>query len=116
MAMETVVMGVVGYLSLTQSLDLLMVQNLPITVIILLLGISMSLVIQLLLSRWIVLHYRQLRNAIEAIQEVEKLLGYKFISQHKSSVTTRFIIGFVLVVISVGYLKNYHSIFFNFLK
>jgi uncharacterized membrane protein (Fun14 family) len=116
MAMETVVMGVVGYLSLTQSLDLLMVQNLPITVIILLLGISMSLVIQLLLSRWIVLHYRQLRNAIEAIQEVEKLLGYKFISQHKSSVTTRFIIGFVLVVISVGYLKNYHSIFVNFLK
>jgi uncharacterized membrane protein (Fun14 family) len=111
MAMETVVMGVMGYVSFIQTFDMLNGQNLPITVIILLLGIAMSYFIQIILSRWIVLHYRQLRNAIEAIQEVEKLLGEKFISQHKSSVTARFIIGFVLVVISVGYLKNYHNIF-----
>jgi uncharacterized membrane protein (Fun14 family) len=102
MFMDTVVMGVMGYVSLTQSLDLLMVQNLPITVIILLLGIAMSYVIQIILSRWIVLHYRQLGNVVKVIQEVEKLYGEKFISRHPSSVTSRFVIGFILVITSVG--------------
>ncbi|EFX66301.1 hypothetical protein DAPPUDRAFT_346876 [Daphnia pulex] len=100
MFMETVVMSVMGYVSFIQTFYILNGQNLPITVIILLFVIGMSYFAQLLLSRWIILHYRQLRNAIETIQEVEKLFGEKFISQHKSSVTTRFIIGFVLVVIS----------------
>jgi len=95
-----------GYFSIVQTFHLLKGQNLPITVIILLLITAMSYFAQLFLSRWIILHYPQLRNVIEAIQEVEKLFGKKFISQHKSSVTTRFIIGFVLVVTSVGYLKN----------
>lgn len=106
MIMEIVVMGMMGYFSIIPTFYLLKGRNLPITVIILLLVMPISYFAQLLLSRWIVLHYRQLRNAIEAIQEVEKLLGEKFISQHKSSVTTRFIIGFVLVVMSVGYLKK----------
>ncbi|XP_046447321.1 uncharacterized protein LOC124196350 [Daphnia pulex] len=100
MVMETVVMGVMGYVSLTQSLDLLMVQNLPITVIILLLGIAISYAIQIILSRWIVLHYRQLGNVVKIIQEVEKLFGEKFISRHPSSVTSRFVIGFILVITS----------------
>ena len=107
LAMETLLMVVMGYF-VFQTFYLLKGQNLPVTVIILLLVMGISYGIQIILSRWIILHYRQLRNAVEAIQEVEKLFGEKFISQHKSSVTTRFIIGFVLVVISVGYLKNYH--------
>ncbi|XP_046636053.1 putative gustatory receptor 28b [Daphnia pulicaria] len=92
-----------GYIAKDAPPDLLLGKDMPITVNIMLLVTTMCFIVELLLSRWIILHYRQLRNAIEAVQEVEQLLGKKFISQHQSSVTTRFVIGFILIIsVSVG--------------
>ena len=63
---------------------------------------SISSFVQLLLSRWIVMRYRRLQTAIKAVQEVERLLGEEFMAQHKSSLTTRFVIGFILILTTVS--------------
>ncbi|XP_046640241.1 uncharacterized protein LOC124322567 [Daphnia pulicaria] len=73
-------------------------RSLPITVNILFAVNSYGTFIQLLLSRWIVMRYRRLQVAVEAVQEVEGLLGEKFLAQHKSSLTTRFFIGFTIIL------------------
>nr|CAH0106362.1 unnamed protein product [Daphnia galeata] len=44
------------------------------------------------------MRYRRLQTAIKAVQEVERLLGEEFMAQHKSSLTTRFVIGFILIL------------------
>ena len=78
-------------------------RDVPATVHILLAVTAISYIVELILSRWIVSRYRKLRNVIETIQEVEKLLGEKFLSQHRTnSVTVQFVIGFILVVTSVS--------------
>ena len=101
--MDIVVMAMVEYFTVSQSFDLLRAQNVPITVTILLLVTGISYFVQIFLSRWIVLYHHRLRKAIEAIQEVEKLFGEKFINaQSKNSITKRFVIGFILVVTWVG--------------
>ncbi|XP_046446901.1 putative gustatory receptor 28b [Daphnia pulex] len=56
---------------------------------------------QILLSRWIVLNYRKLRNAVEALQEVERLFGEKFIEQHQCFLGYRFVIAVTLIVTTV---------------
>jgi hypothetical protein len=48
------------------------------------------------------MHYRRLRVVVEAVQEVEWLFGEKFLAQHKSSLTTRFFIGFILILTLVS--------------
>jgi hypothetical protein len=82
--------------------DLLIGRDVPITVNILLLVKGVCNLAELTLSRWIVSRYLKLRKMIEAIQEMEKLLGEEFISQHKNSVTTRFVTGFILVILTVS--------------
>lgn len=77
-------------------------RSLPITVNVLYAVNSSGTFIQLLLSRWIVMRYRRLRVVVEAVQEVERLLGEKFIAQHKSSLTTRFFIGFIIILTVVS--------------
>lgn len=77
-------------------------RSLPITVNILFAVNSYGTFIQLLLSRWIVMRYRRLRVVVEAVQEVERLLGEKFLAQHKSSLTTRFFIGFTIILTVVS--------------
>jgi hypothetical protein len=81
---------------------LLMGRDMPITVTVLLTVTAISYFVELFLSRWIVSRYRKLKNAIEAIQEVEKIFGEKFLSQHKSSIGYQIIIGFILVFIAVS--------------
>lgn len=76
-------------------------RTVPITVSILTGTVSFSYLAQFLTTRWIILHYRQLRTAVEAVQEVERLFGDKFIAQHQSSVITRTVIGLILTVMSV---------------
>jgi gustatory receptor len=77
-------------------------KSLPVTANILSLVNSISSFVQLLLSRWIVMRYRLLQTAIKAVQEVERLLGEEFMTQHKSSLTTRFVIGFILILTTVS--------------
>lgn len=78
-------------------------KNVPMTVTILS-GIAMfSYTAQILLSRWIVLNYRKLRSAVEALQEVEKLFGEKFIQQHQCFLGYRFIIAVTLIVTTVRF-------------
>jgi gustatory receptor len=90
------------YSSTSQIKSLLIDPNMPIMMAVVF-GVNwLSIFSQFLISRWVVLHYRQLRRAVESIQEVEKLFGDKFITQHKSSVMTRFIIGFILIVTTVS--------------
>jgi hypothetical protein len=48
------------------------------------------------------MRYRRLRVVVEAVQKVERLFGYKFLAQHKSSLMTRFIIGFILILTLVS--------------
>jgi gustatory receptor len=99
--LQPVIMFAMWYMTKDIPTDLLYGQDMPITVTIMLLVSAVCSIIELLLSRWIVLQYRKLRNAIEAVQEVERLLGKKLISLHQSSVTTRFIIGFILATSQV---------------
>ncbi len=77
-------------------------RSLPITVNVLYTVYSCGTFIQLLLSRWTVMRYRRLQVVVEAVQEVEKLFGEEFIAQHKSSLTTRFFIGFILILTLVS--------------
>jgi Kef-type K+ transport system membrane component KefB len=81
-------------------------ENVPMTVTILS-GITMfSYTAQILLSRWIVLNYRKLRNAAKALQEVERLFGEKFIEQHQCFLGYRFIIAVTLIVTTVSFRSN----------
>ena len=114
LVMEIIVMAMVEYFTVSQSFDLLRAQNVPNTVTILLLVTGISYLVQIFLSRWIVLYHHQLRKAIEAIQEVEKLFGEKFINaQNKNSITKRFVIGFILVVTLVGWKDFLNSFVFG---
>lgn len=99
----TVSVGLI-YSSMSQTISLSIDPDLPIMMMAVVFGVNwVSISSQFLISRWIVSHYRQLRRAVEAIQEVERLFGDPFIRQHKSSVMTRFIIiGFILVVTTVS--------------
>jgi hypothetical protein len=47
-------------------------------------------------------YYRRLQTAMKAVQEVEWLLGEEFMAQHKSSLKTRFVIGFILILTTVS--------------
>lgn len=98
----TVSVGLI-YSSMSQTISLSIDPDLPIMMAVVF-GVNwVSISSQFLISRWIVSHYRQLRRAVEAIQEVERLFRDPFIRQHKSSVMTRFIIiGFILVVTTVS--------------
>jgi hypothetical protein len=86
--------------------DLLYGKDMPITINMMLHVSAIGTIVELVLSRWIVLQYRKLRCAIEAVQEVEQLLGNKFISQHQSSVPARFVIGFILAISVVSLKMN----------
>jgi hypothetical protein len=78
-------------------------KTMPVTVLILFSVTHMSRIAELLLSRCIVLRFHRLRNAVEAVQEVESLFGEKYLAQHnRNSITARFIIGFILVNIPVS--------------
>ncbi|KAI9565953.1 hypothetical protein GHT06_009751 [Daphnia sinensis] len=74
-------------------------RNIPTTMIVLTGVSSTAFLAQLFSSRWIVLKYRRLGNAVEAVQKAECLFGEKFIAEHQSSIKTRFFAGFALVVI-----------------
>jgi gustatory receptor len=64
--------------------------------------VSFSYLAQFLTCRWIILRYKQLRNAVEAVQEVERLFGEQFLAQHQSSsLVRRTAIGFTLAVTTV---------------
>lgn len=86
--------------------DLLYGKDMPITINMMLLVTAIGAIVELVLSRWIVLQYRKLRFAIDAVQQVEQFLGKKFISQHQSSVTARFVIGFILAISVVSLKMN----------
>lgn len=87
-------------------------RNIPLTLTIMS-GVTMfSYTAQLLLSRWIVLHYRKLRSAVEAVQEVERLFGEKFIKQYQVSVMPRFVIAFILIVTTVSFIRL-NRVFFS---
>ena len=91
-----------AYLSKSILDEMVNDKNIPITLTIMS-GVSMfSYTGQLLLSRWIFLHYRKLKKVVEAVQEVERLFGVKFIEQHRSSLGKRFIIGFTVIVTTVS--------------
>ncbi|KAI9565954.1 hypothetical protein GHT06_009752 [Daphnia sinensis] len=74
-------------------------RNIPTTMIVLTGVSSTAFLAQLVSSRWIVLKYRRLGNAVEAVQKAESLFGEKFIAEHQSSIKTRFLAGFAVIVI-----------------
>lgn len=105
--LQLVTIGEIVYFSMNRLVDLSSDSSVPLTVTVVF-GVNwVSAMAQLLGSRWITLHYRQLRKAVEAIQEVEKLLGDKLITQRKSSVTKRLIFGSVIVILTVNTATNY---------
>nr|CAH0109887.1 unnamed protein product [Daphnia galeata] len=78
--------------------------------------VSFSYLAQFVTCRWIILHFRQLRTAVQAVQQVEKLFGDKFIAQHQSSLMTRSVYGVILIVIaSTGMLYVAIPVFQSFL-
>lgn len=76
-------------------------RTMPITFTILTGTVSFSYLAQFLTCRWIMLRHRPLRTAVEAVQEVERLFGEKFIAQHQSSLVKRIVVGSTLVVTTV---------------
>ncbi len=95
-----VIIGLV-YLSWKQ-VDSINEQKMPITMSILFVIGWFFLIAEFLSSRRMMLHYRKLRNAVEAVQEVERLFGEKIVVQLSTSVTTRFTIGSILIIIGVS--------------
>jgi hypothetical protein len=77
-------------------------ENMPITMSILFVINWFFVIAEFLSSRRMILHYRKLRNAVEAVQEVERLFGEKMVVQSLNSITTRLTIGSILIVISVS--------------
>jgi hypothetical protein len=102
LAFQFVSLYLAGYYSENRPDNISTDRSLPITVNVLFAVNSSGTFIQLLLSRWIVMRYRRLQVAVEAVQEVEGLLGEKFLAQHKSSLTTRFFIGFTIILTVVS--------------
>lgn len=87
--------------------------NAPITINILISVVGFSLLSHFLVSRWMILfRYRRLQSVVKLAQKVEKLLIYDgtFISQ-KNSVSKRFVVGFILIIILVSYI-----LYFELLK
>lgn len=79
--------------------------NSPVTVSILFLTVLFGYFLQLLLSRWMMLfRYYRLKRAVSIARTTEKLLllenGH---TAPKSSVLRRFVIGFILIIITVRY-------------
>lgn len=105
--LQPVTMVAISYMSNdAPSRDLLARRDMPITVTILLAVTGISAIVELLLSRWLALQYRKLRNAIQIVQEVEKLFGEKLIAtKDKNSITRQLVIGFILVVSMVSFKK-----------
>ncbi|KAI9565924.1 hypothetical protein GHT06_009722 [Daphnia sinensis] len=104
-SLQVAVTVVVVYSSMQQIGNLTSDQNMPITVPILFVVNWPCFLMQMFTTRWIVFHHRRLRNVIDTVQEVERLFGEEFITTHKSSITKRFIIGFILIItISIGVL------------
>jgi hypothetical protein len=101
--MQFVLVAMMVKLSVSILDGLINDKNVPMTVTILS-GITMfSYTAQILLSRWIALNYRKLRKAVEALQEVERLFGEKFIEQHQCFLGYRFIIAVTLIVSTVSF-------------
>ncbi|KAI9565956.1 hypothetical protein GHT06_009754 [Daphnia sinensis] len=73
-------------------------RNIPTTMIVLSGLSSSAFLAQLVSSRWITLNYRQLGNAVKAVQKAESLFGEKFIEEHQCSIMARFFIGFAIVM------------------
>jgi hypothetical protein len=109
LALQIAIVCFARYFSVSKQDDISTDQSLPITIKILSAVDSISSLVQLLFSRWIVLRYRRLQRAIEAVQEVERLFGEEFIAQHKSSLKTRIIIGFILILVTVSIGKESES-------
>ncbi|XP_032776435.2 putative gustatory receptor 28b isoform X2 [Daphnia magna] len=99
--LQLATIAVVFYFSMNRVVDFLSDGTFPLTITVVFGMNWLSIMAQLLASRWISLQHRQLQNAIEQVREVERLFGDKFIMQHKSSVMTRFILGFILVLLAV---------------
>lgn len=109
LALQIAIVCLARYFSVSKQDDISTDQSLPITIKILSAVNSISSLVQLLFSRWIVLRYRRLQRAIEAVQQVERLFGEEFIAQHKSSLKTRIIIGFILILVTVRIGKESES-------
>ncbi|KAI9565955.1 hypothetical protein GHT06_009753 [Daphnia sinensis] len=75
-------------------------KSIPITLFILNGVTSLTFLAQLVSSRWIAFNCRHLGNAVEAVQKVEVLFGEKFVAEHRSSIMTRFFIGFAVIIIT----------------
>lgn len=102
--LQLATIAVIFYFSMNRIVDFLSDGTVPLTITVVFGMNWLSVMAQLLASRWISMQYRQLRTAIEQVQEVERLFGDKLIMQHKSSVMTRFILGFILVLLAVSIL------------
>ena len=109
LVIHPVVLIVMWYMIKDVPIHLLMGRDMPITVTVLLTVTAISYFVELFLSRWIVSRHRKLQHAIKAIQEVEKIFGEKFLSQHKSSIGYQIIIGFILVIIVVSSKHEYYT-------
>lgn len=109
LALQMAIVCLARYFSVSKQDDISTDQSLPITIKILSAVNSISSLVQLLFSRWIVLRYRRLQRAIEAVQQVERLFGEEFIAQHKSSLKTRIIIGFIFILVTVSIGKESES-------
>jgi len=77
-------------------------QKMPITMSILFVISWFFVIAEFLTSRRIILHYGKLRSAVEAVQEVERLVGENIVAQHSTSVRTRVTIGSIFVIIDVS--------------
>ncbi|XP_057369963.1 putative gustatory receptor 28a [Daphnia carinata] len=100
----TVSVGII-YSSMEQIGNLTSDQNMPITATILFAVNWPFYILQMFTTRWIVFHYRRLRNVVNTVQEVERLFGEEFVVRHKSSITKIFIISFIFIVtIGIGVL------------
>lgn len=77
----------------------------PVTVSIVMFSISICFFSQILVFRWMMLfRYHRIRSALKAAQAAEELLFLKNGSvAPKSSFLKRFVIGFVLIVMTVSY-------------
>jgi gustatory receptor len=88
-------------------------RKMPVTVPILFWVTQLFRLAELLLSRWIVLRFRRLRTAVQTVQEVERLFAEKILAQHRkknSSITLRFVIGFILVITAVKKHNKTHNL------
>ncbi|XP_057369965.1 putative gustatory receptor 28b [Daphnia carinata] len=92
--------SMVGYLSDDLQNILVADRTIPTTLIVLTMITSFLFLVQLLPFRWITMHYVRLSNAVEAVRNVERLLGEEFITEHRSSIPIRFVVGFFAVLMT----------------